>query len=54
MQLTTHLHLVQSVRMSGAKRLVLLCLNGVDGENFTYFTFYFIYIYFCFFNQNLH
>jgi len=39
--------------MSGAKPLLLLRLHGVEGENFTYFTFYFIYIYLCF-QQNLH
>ena len=56
-QLPTHLisrylrgkvHLVPRVRMSRAKPLLLLCLHGVDGENFTCLTFYFIYIYFCF------
>ena len=48
MQLTTHLHLVPRIRLSGAKHLLLQCLHGVEEKNFTYFTFYFIYIYFCF------
>jgi hypothetical protein len=46
MQLTTHLHLVPRVRMSGAKPQLLLGLHVVDAEeNVTYFTFYYIYIY---------
>jgi hypothetical protein len=46
-QLTSHLHLVARVRLSGAKHLLLQSLHGVEEKNFTYFTFYFIYIYFC-------
>jgi len=39
MQLTIHLHLVPRVRTSGVKLLLLLRLHGVEGKNFTYFTF---------------
>jgi hypothetical protein len=36
MELATHLHLVPSLRMSGAILLLPICLNAVDRDSFTF------------------
>ena len=37
MKLTTHLHLVLNLRMTGAIPLLSVCLHGVDRDKFTFF-----------------